>query len=273
MNTRSSHQLRPCGEVNLEKKRSRSESLPKTATTEYERERKRKQREKEKERKENVKRGRKETISISSMSLEEKRNYERKRKAARRQKSKIMSLHTSTIEQNNDKSSDVREDEENEVDFPFDDSVNIGSTQEAGAIINMIQNSPSKRRKTEKALFGSLQAYCADFTDNEVLDLFVALAQALSSSILEIIKEMGVDITELPKRTKVKRKNFSEISKSSKHRHKDNLLAALRKYNDRAAAQVFVQMLQRTVHVWVTQLHELKTCGIVIYEKAIPVKY
>ena len=169
------------------------------------------------------------------MSFEEKRKYERERQALQRQKRKIMmSLQSSTNDQLNE-SSDVNEDEED--DFSFDGSVN---KEEAGAIINMIQNSPTKKRKTEKASFDSLQEYCADFTDNEVVDLLVVLAQALSSSVHDIIKEMGIEITDLPKRTKIKRKNLSEISKSSKHRHKDNLLVAMQKYNDRAAAQAFV---------------------------------
>ena len=184
----------------------------------------------------NVKRGRKETISISPMSFEEKRKYERERKALQRQKRKIMmSLQSSTNDQLNE-SSDVNEDEEDETYFSFDGSVN---KEEAGAIINMIQNSPTKKRKTEKASFDALQEYCADFTDNEVVDLLV-LAQAVSSSIHDIIKEMGIEITVLPKRTKIKRKNLSEISKSSKHRHKDNLLVAMQKYNDWEAAQAFV---------------------------------
>ena len=147
MKRRSSLQLRPRGKVNQEKNRSRSVSLPKTGTKEYERDRKRKQHEKGREGKENVKRGRKETISISLMSFEEKRKYERERKALQRQKRKIMSLQSSTNDQLNE-SSDVNEDEEDETDFSFDDSVN---KEEAGAIINMIQNSPTKKRKTEKA--------------------------------------------------------------------------------------------------------------------------
>ena len=108
------------------------------------------------------------------MSFEEKRKYECERKLLQRQKRKIMSLQSSTNDERNE-SSDVNEDEDDETDFSFDGSVN---KEEAGAIINMIQNSPTKKRKTEKALFNSLQEYCADFTDNEVVDLLVVLAQA-----------------------------------------------------------------------------------------------
>ena len=104
-------------------------------------------------------RGGKETFQSVQCHLKKNESTNLKERRCKDKKRKIMSLQSSTNDQLN-QSSDVNEDEEDETDFSFNGSVN---KEEAGAIINMIQNSPTKKRKTEKALFDSLQEYCADF--------------------------------------------------------------------------------------------------------------
>ena len=147
---RSSIQLRQKPD-NVDKKRSRSLSLSKCDTKEYERERKRRQRENKKVGKENVKRGRKETISIKSMTPEEKREYERNRKALQRQKnllSKKSNKDTNEKDGIVDEASKSNEDEENKF---VDESsgIEFEINTEATAIINIITSSPVKKKKSE----------------------------------------------------------------------------------------------------------------------------
>ena len=278
---RSSIQLRPKSEVNLDKKRSRSLSLPKSETKEYERDRKRKQREKKKVGKEIVKKGRKETISIKTMTPEEKKAYERNRKALQRHRNLLKSKQLlsqaepqSSKEASEPKSNEDANDEDENDDEASDVEFSINKpNEEAGAIMNMILSSPAKKKKTEKILFETLQTYCADFMDIEMLDLLVVLAQSLSPEVQDIIGTLGIEISHLAKRMKVKRKYFSDMARSTKDRHKKTLLSVMEKYNDEVSAKVFVRMLQTVVHLWVIQLDELKSCGLNVHEKAIPVRH
>ena len=109
--------------------------------------------------------------------------------------------------------------------------------------------------------------------DIEVLDLLVVLAQSLSPEVQDIVGEMGIEITHVAKRMKVKRKYFSNMARSTKDRHKKNLLSVMQKYNDEVSAKAFVHMLQTVVHLWVIQLDELKSCGLGVKEDAIPVRH
>ena len=70
MTRNKSHNLRtPVKEIG--RKRSRSQSLPRTGTKEYERNKKRAQRARSLENSGSTKRGRRETVSIKNMSVDE----------------------------------------------------------------------------------------------------------------------------------------------------------------------------------------------------------
>lgn len=89
--------------------------------------------------------------------------------------------------------------------------------------------------------------YLAPFTNSEILDILVVVSQALCRSIREVTKEMRLEIRDLPKRTQVKRKIISEISKSSKHYHKVQLLEMMNKYYDGVVGCTILKQIQSSV--------------------------
>lgn len=121
------------------------------------------------------------------------------------------------------------------------------SRNEPEAIINIIRNSPAKKRKTEGYLYHYVQLYLAPFTNSEILDILVVVSQALCRSIREVTKEMRLEIRDLPKRTQVKRKIISEISKSSKHYHKVQLLETMNEYYDGVVGYTILKQIQSSV--------------------------
>lgn len=89
--------------------------------------------------------------------------------------------------------------------------------------------------------------YLAPFTNSEILDILVVVLQALCRSIREVTKEMRLEIRDLPKRTQVKRKIISEISKSSKHYHKVQLLETMNEYYDGVVGYTILKQIQSSV--------------------------
>lgn len=66
--------------------------------------------------------------------------------------------------------------------------------------------------------------YLLPFTNSEILDILVVASQILCPSICEVKKEMALELVDLSKRTKVKRKISSAVSKLPKHHQKVKLL-------------------------------------------------
>lgn len=63
--------------------------------------------------------------------------------------------------------------------------------------------------------------------DIEILELLVVLAQSLSTDVQNTIGTLGVEISHLAKRMKENRKYFSNMARSTKDRHKKNILSKM----------------------------------------------
>ena len=66
------------------------------------------------------------------------------------------------------------------------------------------------------------------FTDEEKLDILVVLAHSICDDMKTLLKEKGIDVVSIPRKTK--RMSFSDLSKSTKHRHKDELKSLLEQF-------------------------------------------
>ena len=102
--------------------------------------------------------------------------------------------------------------------------------------------------------------------------MLVSLAQSLSPEVQDIVGTLGILISHLPKRAKVKRKYFSTMARSTRDRHKKALLSAMERYNEEVSAKAFVALFKTVVHLWIVQLDEMMLCGLKILDKAIPVQ-
>ena len=173
-----------------------------------------------------AKRGPKERIGLKSMTVEEKREYDRTRqKLHRLQKKQNESERTNnqqpatSTEQTPDETEGCSSDDE--IDFC------TGNTAAAAAIMNIVRNSPKKKMGYIRGLIQKMEDYFVKYNLNnaEILDVFVVLVRAFSVEIIDMLKEKGVEIVTIPK--SLKRHDFSQLPKSSRHNHKERLLAHL----------------------------------------------
>ena len=91
-----------------------------------------------------------------------------------------------------------------DVDFDINSQSYCDS---ASAILNIIKNSPVKKRGAKYLMSNKLNK----FTDEEKLDILVVLAHSVSDDIKTLLKEKGIDIISIPRKTK--RTSFSDLSR------------------------------------------------------------
>ena len=116
------------------------------------------------------------------------------------------------VEQAGDVDEEMMSEQPSDVDFDINNS--------ASAILLIIKNSPVKKRGA-KYLMSVMSNKLNKFTDEEKLDILVVLAHSDSDDIKTLLKEKGIDIVNIPRKTK--RTSFSDLCKSTKHWYKDEL--------------------------------------------------
>ena len=280
MKRRSGIQLRKRSEDehSLDCKRRKKQSKPAPACSDpnYERDRKRKYR--DSKRKEDSKRGRKPSVNIKGMSVEEKRKYYSTMKQIKRLKEKQekenLQLNATVDEEVAAEESVVVDelevdnvDSESDMDSQHDVDADIDFDMEtAAAVLNMIppirkKRQEQRKRTTEKHLHDQVK-YCLDKLETaEVFDVFVVLVHALSDEVKTQLKDKGVEVRNISRQ--IKRPEYSTLSKSSKHRSKDKLLSIMERYTEEATSSAIMKILHSTADVWRRELARLdEFCGI-----------
>ena len=241
MRRRSDLQLRDREKSLEEKKRQKSEA-PKCEDIHYERDRKRRYRESVKDGIEK-KKGRKETVGLKQMSNVERREYFGDMKRIRRQKLKLVEseIRVVTVEPvvadgMESRHLDSRNSSDEDRDF-------IKENIESAAIMNIIK--PHRKNVTEHACQEHVEGIMKKLDLFEILDVITVLAHALPEPVKLCLKTKGVSILRIPR--SAKRIEFSTMSKSTKHRCKDNIINEMKRYTDEVAANVFRKKLMSTI--------------------------
>jgi hypothetical protein len=101
------------------------------------------------------------------------------------------------------------------------------------------------------------------------VDIWNVLVHALTQETRRRLGEIGIEVKDVSKRTK--RVEFSEIAKSTKHRHKDNLQLIFLSYVKDVAAKVFLSSYITTAEVWVAKVDTMELAwGLTIDPQVIP---
>ena len=100
--------------------------------------------------------------------------------------------------------------------------------------------------------------------------MLVVLAHFLTEDIKAVLKENGIEIINLPRKTK--RTVFSSLPISSKFHYKDELLKIITKTKVMVAAESFLKIFQSIALSLLSEQQLLKdTCGISIKDYVVPV--
>ena len=245
MGRRSERTLRPRDKQAGRKiKKKAVASKSKSAT--YERDKKRVQR----ARKAPKKMGRRETVGVSSMSLEEKREYDRARKKLSRERKKAQeeaNEREKEEEEEEEKLSQEEKDEGEEEELNQEeeeelshDEVNLSGNEdvdftrhpEATAVLNLIRNSPAKNRNF-RYTSTKAEEILEKLEVGERVDVLIVLVTNLSEDIKNLLPIQGMDIITVPR--SVKKTSFSGISSTKKYRYKDELLKVLNRATKQTA--------------------------------------
>ena len=251
-----------------EKKRQKSEAR-KCEDIHYERDRKRRYRESVKDGIEK-KKGRKETVGLKQMSKVERREYFRDMKRMRRQKLKLVESERRVVtvepvvaDGMESRHLDSRNSSDEDIDF---NKENI----ESAAIMNIIK--PHRKNVTEHACQEHVEGIMKKLDLFEILDVITVLAHALPEPVKLCLKTKGVSILRIPR--SAKRIEFSTMSKSTKHRCKDNIINEMKRYTDEVAANVFRKKLMSTIGIWFEKRNVLSNrCGISVEDHLLPMSY
>ena len=231
---------------------------------EYERLKKRLQRAAKRDSDAPAKRGPKAKINIKDMSEEERRKYDRERQKLYPEKKK--SSHTTDdipdftvepIDNNVVEETHVHEDADVEIIL-----------REEGATVLRIVNSPSKKRNRPRQIIRAVRGCLNGLSDNEVLDVTVAVAHTLNDTLRGIVRDMGVVVRKIPK--SCKRHVFSTISTSTKHHYKDEVVKIMNEYNDVTISHALVTLVVETCELSESLIKKFSKCGIDIESASIP---
>ena len=267
--TRSSLKTRSLYVTEKQNRQIRSETVSESGLDQriYERDRKRKWRrmkQETEERDEPAKRGRKETVAIKSMSAEEKRSYDNMRQRISREKRKALNESTNQGQQ-----VQAKENEE-DIDFEMEEQRELPPTayQEASAILNVIANSPAKK-KSKRRLADCIKNYLRPrFSASEMLDVMIAVGHSLDEKSKERLVDLGLTLRPVP--TRQKRGSFSGLPKASKHRHKEHIVTLLKDYTSEIISLSYKNIFISLCDVWGHQMDTLKLWGIELKTELIP---
>ena len=275
--TRSKIQLRPIiRSKSLDDKPKRA-AAKKTVEEQREYERLKKQKQRALKRcaeKGPAKRGPKTTVNIKEMTADEKKAYNREKQKISRAAKKLKLMTTDDID-----IEDIQEDDNAEiddpgalstsgsVDFNIDAEIEVFPSEEGATVLRLI-NSPSKKRKMPRQIDYSFRKALSKLDENEILDVAVSMAHQLPESVKQLTIDFGVEVKKIPK--SFKRSPFSDISTSTKHRYKEDLVRIMNEFNDVTAAHGFVTLVLKTKILSEELITKFSKNGIEITLSKIP---
>ena len=236
-------------------KRKKKTLTLKSKSSTYERDKKRKQRALKGE--PPKKRGRKETVSVKSMTSEQKKEYDRRRKqmSRLRKKENEEGKEEMEIELSDESASNRDSDSSDDVDFTT-------NSEEASAVLNIIKNSPVKNRSS-RWNSSIVETKMSKLSDTEKLDILVVLLPHLSEAVKVVLKQKGIEVIKIPRSVKITL--FSDMSKSTKHRFKDDIFSVIKSSNNHVAVDIVLKICRTCSSAWVNHQEVLKeTCGVVL---------
>ena len=111
-----------------------------------------------------------------------------------------------------------------------------------------------------------MTSFLCVYSAEEKIDIIVVLSQFLNDGVKEQMCNEGV-VLKIPRNRK--RLYFSELSKSTKHRCKDEILREFERYEEKAVADVMLTSLVDCSDAWAPYLESIcNSCGLEIKRRS-----